>query len=498
MAKIKQGAASQSLEPTGPEATGGGGLASQDTYGNAFLQDQLRQGADADCGDHEHGPDDDVGGVRASAPTTKAAALQRHERNRTRVDRFIRSAMEVEVDPSKGFNSRANLLRNSAEWVDSGNATLYALTPTHDAHKRPSVPADQQSYFDTRVNYKSGGSDYDATRNAAGQATNDAGIVTKFSSVAGTMLNDGQSLYLIDPASVDEGRLATYFIHEVQHDADQHRTGEAWEVGLPAAAAGATTQAPQWTYNSYQTEFRAYWMMNPEGSNADWFGSSTDAAVTNFNITAIWPGPDGVISNADDVTQTVSTAFSNARQQDIFNHMYGGGRPDKIYWNGTAWTKSYAYLPYYYALDPAFKAMVDSYVQPASGNLVNSVRIQALSDAVATGDLLTVLTAADGLDDLDRLYLQNRGQSQPFWDQARAALGFLPMLVLQSVVDQPVVGPFQAETVEVVRGDTLSAIADRYLNDASRWPEIYRLNRAVIGGNPSRIQPGMVLQLPAM
>ena len=45
-------------------------------------------------------------------------------------------------------------------------------------------------------------------------------------------------------------------------------------------------------------------------------------------------------------------------------------------------------------------------------------------------------------------------------------------------------------------GDTLSGIAKRELGAASRWPEIYNLNRAVIGPDPDKIQPGMVLTLP--
>lgn len=194
----------------------------------------------------------------------------------------------------------------------------------------------------------------------------------------------------------------------------------------------------------------------------------------------------------------MTTAFSNVRQQDIFTHMFGRGRADNIYWNGTTWTGSYGFLPYYYALDPAFKAMVDGYVQPASGNLINSVRIQALSDAVATGNLATVIGAASALDELDRVYLQDRSQSQPLWDQARSSLGTMPFTVLESIVDTPVMGPHQPARASVVRGDSLSAIAERYLNDAERWPEIYRLNHTKIGPDPDRIQAGLELLLPAL
>lgn len=51
-------------------------------------------------------------------------------------------------------------------------------------------------------------------------------------------------------------------------------------------------------------------------------------------------------------------------------------------------------------------------------------------------------------------------------------------------------------TYMVKSGDTLSGIASRLLGAASRWPEIYNLNRAVIGSDPNRIFPGQVLTIP--
>ncbi|MBO9542123.1 LysM peptidoglycan-binding domain-containing protein [bacterium] len=53
------------------------------------------------------------------------------------------------------------------------------------------------------------------------------------------------------------------------------------------------------------------------------------------------------------------------------------------------------------------------------------------------------------------------------------------------------------KTHTVGEGDTLSAIARRYLGDGNRWPEIYELNKDVIGGNPNLIRPGQVLKLPS-
>lgn len=45
-------------------------------------------------------------------------------------------------------------------------------------------------------------------------------------------------------------------------------------------------------------------------------------------------------------------------------------------------------------------------------------------------------------------------------------------------------------------GDTLIAIARDRLGDSSRWEEIMKLNRNVIGSDPRSLRPGQVLELP--
>jgi nucleoid-associated protein YgaU len=50
-------------------------------------------------------------------------------------------------------------------------------------------------------------------------------------------------------------------------------------------------------------------------------------------------------------------------------------------------------------------------------------------------------------------------------------------------------------TYTVQPGDTLSGIAQQQLGNASRWPEIFVLNRSTIQ-HPDRISPGQVLTLP--
>jgi nucleoid-associated protein YgaU len=48
----------------------------------------------------------------------------------------------------------------------------------------------------------------------------------------------------------------------------------------------------------------------------------------------------------------------------------------------------------------------------------------------------------------------------------------------------------------VKAGDTLGTIAKASLGDASRWTEIYELNKAAIGADPNMVKAGVVLRLP--
>lgn len=50
-------------------------------------------------------------------------------------------------------------------------------------------------------------------------------------------------------------------------------------------------------------------------------------------------------------------------------------------------------------------------------------------------------------------------------------------------------------TYTIVRGDTLSGIAKRFLGNAGRWPEIHAANKDTIA-NPNLIYPGQVIKIP--
>jgi nucleoid-associated protein YgaU len=56
--------------------------------------------------------------------------------------------------------------------------------------------------------------------------------------------------------------------------------------------------------------------------------------------------------------------------------------------------------------------------------------------------------------------------------------------------------PAHREVVTVHPGDSLWQIADERLGAGDRWPEIYALNRAVVGADPDLIEPAQRLRLP--
>jgi hypothetical protein len=63
----------------------------------------------------------------------------------------------------------------------------------------------------------------------------------------------------------------------------------------------------------------------------------------------------------------------------------------------------------------------------------------------------------------------------------------------QPVPHQP--GPHQPRTYTVRTGDNLSSIASR-LSVGGGWNALYQRNKNVIGADPDKIRPGMVLTLP--
>ncbi|MEZ4432980.1 MAG: LysM peptidoglycan-binding domain-containing protein [bacterium] len=393
------------------------------------------------------------------------------------------------MDPALGSESRKNLWRNSAEWVASGECRLVVLTAVHDMLDRPGVPDTQMAYFDGRVDYRSEGATY------SDDVNDDSGLVMYDPEIAGTMSPDGTTLTLYDPAGYDEAYLVEVLIHEVQHDADQHRPGEAFQ---PERPAGGT--APLAAYAGFQTEFRAYWFETPEGSQGDEWPSSSEPVREQLSLTARRPGPDRRYGTADDTQVHRVTRLQNARQEAIVRHLVGEPRPDGDWRSDEGWVHPYAYVPHYICLDPRFAEMVDDFARPVGGNALNSVRIQALSEAVAARDPARIAAACDALDDADRVYLDAPVMAAPFWSQVERELagpGFSRdrARIVAAVTGREAPWSGDGGTYRVVAGDNLSRIAARTLGDAARAEEIAVVNPERVR-DPDLIREGDDLRLP--
>ena len=55
----------------------------------------------------------------------------------------------------------------------------------------------------------------------------------------------------------------------------------------------------------------------------------------------------------------------------------------------------------------------------------------------------------------------------------------------------------EAQYHDVVRGDTLSAIAKKYYGDANKYPIIFEANKPMLS-HPDKIYPGQKLRIPAL
>ncbi|HEY6174784.1 MAG TPA: hypothetical protein VIX73_10085, partial [Kofleriaceae bacterium] len=347
------------------------------------------------------------------------AAVANHLAQLKRVYGLIRAGLAATPPAGAAMLDRTTLFRNACQWIDQQRCTTRVMSPTHDTLTRH---APQESFFDAAVAYPAIAGDYDVL-----PGTNDtAHVVQVPHGWLGGM--SGNGLDLFNPARRSDDELTTTIIHEVQHTADQ--TGFYGGGGAPmpghASAPAATNGSPdlladgQW--NDYQSEFRAHWIETQEGDNRDRYGSSTA------------PAGNGQLAQFTDpsthVAQQQATAFRNQRQERVFWHMVR---------NGYQYERPYVQ-------NAAFRAMVDGLERPVGVNLVNSVRIQALTDLVNQCNtnqevrhpkILAVFAAADALDAADKQFLNDQDLSRPFWTHLRAHLGPNPLHAVENKILTP-------------------------------------------------------------
>jgi len=353
----------------------------------------------------------------APPPTAPTAAQQAqhdtavasHLAQVQRVYGLIRAGLAATPPAGAALLDRTTLFRNACQWIDQLRCVTRVLSLTHDSATRH---AGKLSYFDVAVAYPATTAQYDVL---PGPDEN-AHVIEVPSGWQGGMSNN--RLELFNPAARTDDELTTTIIHEVQHAADQ--TGFYGGAGspmpghasAPPTAGGSPDLAADGQWNDYQTEFRAHWIETQEGDARDPYGSSTAPA-----------GNGQVVQFTDPVShvaQQQATAFHNQRQERVFWHLI---------------RNRYAYeRPY--VQNAAFRAMVDAFERPVGVNLVNSVRIQALTDLVNQCNtnqevrhpkVLAVFAAAEALDGADKRFLNDQQLSRPFWDHLRAHLGPNPL-----------------------------------------------------------------------
>ncbi len=365
------------------------------THGNAFVGQVVAMLAQQPKGSAE------TKGL-AEPFRTKGDALVFHEQAAQLVAGVIK----------RGLKSKSRQLRNSCEWIDQGMCKTRILTPTHDANTRAAMidagAAGTWAMFDQTKLYPTRGGDYANLKDAAKDPH--VGLYDK--KFHGWMV-EGTMLLLISPDTQPEDIEGT-LMHEIQHQADQHD-----QVGSAGRTPVDDWGAAEDNTNSYQSEFRAYWVGDGgEGVGHDTFGSSHEKAQNN------------TVNGTDRATgQPISkkTQFQNRRQELIGWHIL----------------HSYPWAKDLYLNDQAFQDMVDKYTQPVGANLINSVRIQRLTEALAAqqprarrdedqrAELMAKMMA---LDAGDKRFLRNATRSKPFWDFAGDHLVAEDLRSLQQIV----------------------------------------------------------------
>jgi hypothetical protein len=334
-------------------------------------------------------------GAPAATSPKKEAAKNQHLAQQTNVYAVMDAAkqeMATKPDPPE----QLKLFVNSVEWFQNGMARLVVLTPTGADTRNPKAG---KAFFDATVQYPQYGGDYPADPTAA----SDSVVFETNASAIGRMVKDARTgkftMWIYDPQTgpSENEELKRAIIHETQHLADQHNAGQRGVT--PPSTPGMAELVDE-----YKSEFRAFWQAGRQTTQfrGD-FGASNKPATNS----------QALINQF--TKQTVRTGFKNERQEKIFWHLAS---------EGYGFERDYANMP-------AFKAAVDAFDLPYSGNLVNSVRIENLSRAVdacnplmnrVAPPVIEAFSRAGRLDSTDRTFLQDEVTSKPFWDNARAKL----------------------------------------------------------------------------
>jgi hypothetical protein len=234
-----------------------------------------------------------------------------------------RRAMQKWLDEAAG-QDKDIVLRNSAQWCKSGRTKLYCQTRTHDSAARVKAAAQPKRFY-AIFGYPLGAlteAQVPYLRKRRGDAAFDNTNVAIEAPSGGSA--PAGAITVVDPVSAGRRHFMDTLRHEVQHTADHH---PATDVGL------------------YKTEFNARWI------EARFAAYSARKLVVRQGHT--W----------------------NERQYAIFRNLWE--YPDLYPYVRRNWTSAVA------ADRTAWRAMVVGLTRPETFNPINSVRIEALSEAIS-------------------------------------------------------------------------------------------------------------------
>ena len=138
-----------------------------------------------------------------------------------------------------------------------------------------------------------------------------------------------------------------------------------------------------------------------------------------------------------------------------------------------------------------------SFVKGAGKKVFGGDDDPEVSGAALQDELKELGLDAEGLDikvDGDQVKVSGKAVSQEMKEKVILAVGNVEGVA--AVDDQIEGGEGEATFHTVEKGDTLSAIAQKTLGKASRYPEIFEANKPMLT-HPDKIYPGQVLRIPA-
>ncbi len=138
-----------------------------------------------------------------------------------------------------------------------------------------------------------------------------------------------------------------------------------------------------------------------------------------------------------------------------------------------------------------------SFVKGAGKKVFGGDDDAEVSGAALQDELKELGLDAEGLDitvEGDQVKVSGNAVSQEMKEKVILAVGNVEGV---AAVDDQIAGGEGEPTFHTVEsGDTLSAIAQKTLGKASRYPEIFEANKPMLT-HPDKIYPGQVLRIPA-